>query len=171
MRHLILITSMKIKKIIECFYIYIWKHYNLLESFVFNKNIQFISDIWQHLYQMLKINIKLFITYHSEINEQTERVNAVIKYYFWAFVNYIQNDWIKWFSDAEFSVNNTPFSITLIFPFLTNSEQNPHLRFKFSELLSVKLTAQVRIKLLNVKKFIKKMKKLTEHLQNKILIV
>ena len=44
---------------------------------------------------MLKINAKLFTTYHSEMNKQTERVNAVMEHYFWAFVNYMQDDWAK----------------------------------------------------------------------------
>ena len=132
---------------------------------MFNKDIQFISDIWQHLYQILKIDVKLFIIYHSEMDEQIERVNAVIKHYLWVFVNYMQNDWVKWFLDVEFSVNNAPFLITLASPFLANSRQNPCLRFELSEPLPVKLTTQARIKLLNIKKFIKKMKELTEHVR------
>ena len=95
MRHLIFIISMKIEEATECFYAHIWKHYSLSESLMFNKDTQFISDIWQHLYQMLKIDIKLFTVYHSETNEQTERVNIVMKHYFWAFVNYMQDDWAK----------------------------------------------------------------------------
>ena len=78
--------------------------------------------------------------YHFETDEQTERVNAVIKYYFWVFVNYIQNDWVKWLSDAEFSVNNAFFLITLASLFLANFRQNPHLKFKFPESLFIKLT-------------------------------
>ena len=76
----------------------------------------------------------------------------------------MQDDWVKWFSDTEFSVNNAFFLITLVSPFLANFRQNPHLGFKFSESLPAELTAQIRIKLLNVKEFIKKMKELTEHL-------
>ena len=87
-RHLIPIISMKIKEAIECYY-------NLSESLVSDKSMQFTFNIWQHLYQMLKINIKLFIMYHSEMNKQTERVNAVMKHYFQAFVNYMQDDWVK----------------------------------------------------------------------------
>ena len=83
----------------------------------------------------------------------------------------MQNDWAKWLSDAEFSANNTPFSTTLASPFLTNFRQNPHLGFKPSESLPAELTAQARIKLLNVEKFIKKMKELTKHLQNEMLII
>ena len=132
---------MKIEEITECFYIHVWKHYDLSESFMFNKDTQFTFNIWQHLYQMLKINVKLFIIYHFKMNEQTERVNTVMKHYFWAFVNYMQNDWAKWLSDAEFSANNTLFLITLTSPFLTNFRQNPHLKFKSSEPLPAELTA------------------------------
>ena len=82
----------------------------------------------------------------------------------------MQNDWVKWLSGAEFSVNNAFFSITLASPFLANSGQNSCLEFKPSEPLPAELTAQVRIKLLNVKEFTKKMKEFTEHLQNEILI-
>ena len=82
----------------------------------------------------------------------------------------MQDDWAKWLSGAEFSVNNALFLITLASPFLANSRQNPCLGFEPSESLPVELTAQARIKLLNVEEFIKKMKELTEHLQNEMLI-
>ena len=170
MRHLILIISMKIEEATECFYAHVWKHHDLPKFLMSDKGTQFISDIWQHLYQMLKIDVKLFTVYHSEMNEQTEKVNTIMKHYFWAFVNYMQNDWIKWLSGAEFSVNNAPSSITLAFPFLTNFRQNPHLEFKPSKSLPAELTAQIKIKLLNVKEFTKKMKELMKHLQNEMLI-
>ena len=164
MRHLVPIILMKIEETTECFYVYVWKHHDLSESLVFNKNTQFTSDIWQHLYQILKIDAKLFTVYHFKINEQTERINTVIKHYLWAFINYMQNDWAKWLSDAEFSVNNAPFSITLASLFLANFRQNSCLKFKSPESLPVELTAQVRIKLLNIEKFTKKMKKFIKHL-------
>ena len=113
---------------------------------------------------MLKIDAKLSTTYYSETDEQTERVNAVMKHYLQAFVNYMQDDWAKWLSGAEFSVNNALFSITLASSFLANFGQNPCLGFKPPESLPVELTAQARIKLLNVKEFTKKMKELMKHL-------
>ena len=82
----------------------------------------------------------------------------------------MQDDWVKWLLGAEFSVNNAPSLITLTSPFLVNSRQNPCLEFKPPELLPAELTVQARIKLLNVEEFTKKMKKLTEHLQNEMLI-
>ncbi len=120
--------------------------------------------------KMLKINIKLSTTYHSEIDDQIEKVNAVMKHYLWVFVNYMQNDWAKWLSEVKFIVNNTSLLITLASFFLINLSQNSRLDFEFSESLLKNLTSQAWDKLFNVKEFIKKMKKLTEHLRNEMLI-
>ena len=73
---------MKIEETTEYFYAHVWKHHNLPESLMSDRGTQFTSDIWQHLCQMLKINAKLSIMYHFKTDEQTERVNAVIKHYF-----------------------------------------------------------------------------------------
>ena len=119
---------------------------------------------------MLKIDIKLFIAYHFEIDNQTERVNVVMKHYFRVFVNYMQNDWVKRLSSAEFAINNVSFSITLAFFFLINFEQNFRLRFESFEFLCAKFSTQSRVKLINIEKFIKKMKELIEHLRDEMLI-
>ena len=73
-------------------------------------------------------------------------------------------------TSAEFTANNTPSVITLTSPFLVNSGQNPHLRFKPSESLVTDLTVQQQIKLLDIENFTKKMKDLTEHLRVEMLI-
>ena len=119
---------------------------------------------------MLRIDAKYFTAYHSETDGQTEHPNAIMKHYLQAFVNYMQDDWAKWISDAEFTVNNASSVITLASSFLVNSDQNPHLRFKSLESLVTDLTVQQWIKLLDIKNFTKKMKDLTEHLRVKILI-
>ncbi len=118
----------------------------------------------------MKINIKLSTTYHSEIDDQIEKVNAVMKHYLRVFVNYMQNDWAKWLSEVKFIVNNTSLLITLASFFLINLSQNSRLDFEFSESLLKNLTSQAWDKLFNVKEFIKKMKKLTEHLRDEMLI-
>jgi len=170
MRHLILITSMKVEEVINCFYAHVWKHYDLLEFFMSDRDTQFIFDVWKHMCKMLKINAKLSTTYHSEINDQIERINDVIKHYLRVFVNYMQNDWVKWLLKVEFIINNASSSITLASFFLINSSQNSCLNFKFSEFLLKNLMSQVWDKLINVKEFIKRMKKLTEHLCDEMFI-
>ena len=119
---------------------------------------------------MLRIDVKYFTAYHPETDEQMERPNAIMEHYLQAFVNYIQDDWAKWIPGAEFTVNNALSAITLTSPFLVNSGQNPHLRFKPSEPLVTDLTVQQQIKLLDIENFTKKMEDLTEHLRVEMLI-
>ena len=119
---------------------------------------------------MLRIDVKYFTAYHSETDEQMKHFNAIMKHYLQAFINYMQDDWAKWISGAEFAANNVLSAITLISSFLVNFSQNPCLRFKPSESLATDLTAQQQIKLLNIKNFTKKMKDLTEHLRVEMLI-
>ena len=119
---------------------------------------------------MLRINAKYFTAYHSETDKQTEHLNAIMKHYLQAFVNYMQDDWAKWIPGAEFVINNALSAITLTSSFLVNSGQNPHLRFESSEPLVTDLTVQQQIKLLDIENFTKKIKDLTEHLRVEMLI-
>ncbi len=135
MKHLILITFMKVEEVINCFYAHVWKHHDLLKFFMSDRDIQFIFNVWKHMCKMLKIDTKLSTAYHSEINNQIEKVNAVIEHYFQVFVNYMQNDWAKWLSEVKFIVNNASSLITLASLFLINLSQNSRLDFKFSEFL------------------------------------
>jgi len=41
---------------------------------------------------MLKIDAKLSMMYHFKIDDQIEKVNAVMKHYLQVFINYMQND-------------------------------------------------------------------------------
>ncbi len=140
-KHLILITFMKVEEVINCFYAYVWKHHDLLKFFMFDQDIQFIFNIWKHICKMLKINVKLSMMYHFKINDQIKKVNAVIKHYVWVFINYMQNDWAKWLSEVKFIINNTSSLITLTLFFLINLSQNSRLNFKSSESLLKNLTS------------------------------
>jgi len=170
MRHLVLIISMKVEEAINSFYAHVWKHHDLLKFFVSDQDTQFVFNVWKHICKMLKINIKLFTIYHLEINDQIKRFNAVMKHYLQVYVNYMQDDWAKWLFKVEFAINNTFSLITLAFFFLINTSQNSCLDFELFKSLSENLMSQAWNKLINVKKFIKKMRELTDHLHDKMLI-
>ncbi len=51
-----------------------WTH-NLLSFIVSDRSLQFISILWKFLCKRLSIFLWLFIVYHSQINNQSERVN------------------------------------------------------------------------------------------------
>ena len=170
MRHLIFIVIMKAKEIVQAFYVNVWKYHDLSKIFTFDRDTQFIFDIFKHFCQMLKIDARFFIAYYFEIDEQTKRFNAVVKHYFRIFCNYMQNDWIKWLSDAKFLVNNVSFVSTLVSFFLINCEQNFRLNFELFVFLSVDLIAQFRAQLIDVENFVKKMKKFIERFRDEMLV-
>ena len=170
MKHLILIVIMKAKEAAQVFYVNVWKYHDLSEFLTFDRDIQFIFDVFKHLCQMLKIDVRLSIAYHPETDEQTKRFNAVVKHYLRAFCNYMQNDWTKWLFDAKFFVNNASFVNTLASPFLANYEQNFRLNFEFLVSLSIDLIAQSRAQLIDVENFVKKMKELIERLRDEMLV-
>ncbi len=74
-RYLVFITFMKVEEVINCFYAHVWKHHDLLEFFMSDRDTQFIFNVWKHMCKMLKINIKLSTIYNSEINDQIKRVS------------------------------------------------------------------------------------------------
>jgi hypothetical protein len=80
------------------------------EKFVFivtNRESFFIFKILSFLCYHLWIRLRYNIVYHSQTNEQIERQNQIFESYLKSYVNYQQNDWIKWFNIAEYAYNNS----------------------------------------------------------------
>jgi hypothetical protein len=84
------------------------------ERFVFivtNREFFFIFKFWSFLCYHLWIRLRYNIVYHSQTNEQIERQNQTFESYLRSYVNYQQNDWIKWLSIAEYAYNNNLNSV------------------------------------------------------------
>ena len=171
MKHLIFTVIIKAEKVVQVFYVNVWKYHDLSKFLTFDRDTQFIFDVFKHFCQMLKIDARLFIAYHFEIDKQTKRFNVVVKHYFRIFCNYMQNDWTKWFFDAKFFVNNISFINILISFFLINCEQNSRLNFEFFVFFSIDLIVQSRAQLIDVENFVKKMKEFIERLRDEMFVV
>jgi hypothetical protein len=93
MRHFVLISMMKVNEVANSFYQNVWKLHDLLDVLISNRDAQFIFDFWKLMCKRLKIDVKLFIEYHSKIDDQIEKVNVIMKHYLRAYINYMQDDW------------------------------------------------------------------------------
>ncbi len=116
----------------ETIWIMLWNVYrlhDLLSSIVLNRNFQFISTMWKNLCKRLRITASLFTVYHSEIDDQTERVNQDVERELRIYCNYMQNNWAKWISMIEFSDNVNTFSIISMISFYFNKEFYPRMSF------------------------------------------
>ena len=69
---------------------------------------------------MLGIEMKLQISYHQQMDGQTERINQELEQYLWFFVDHRQKDWPEWLASAEFAINNKTHSTTKVSPFMAN---------------------------------------------------
>ncbi len=107
----------------------VYRLHDLLSSIVSDRNFQFISTMWKSLCKRLRITASLFTAYHSEINNQTERVNQDIECELRIYCNYMQNDWAKWISMIKFNDNVNTFSIISMISFYFNKEFHSWMSF------------------------------------------
>ncbi len=105
-----------------------WTH-NLSSFIVFDWDSQFIFILWKFLCKRLSISLRLFIVYHSQIDDQSERVNQNVEWYLRFFCLYMQNDWFKWLLMIEFVDNNILSSVIFLTLFFMNKSFHPHMSF------------------------------------------
>ncbi len=116
----------------EMIWIMLWNVYwlhDLLSFIVSNRDSQFILTMWQSLCKWLRITTSLSTLYHSEIDDQSKRVNQDVERELRIYCNYMQNDWAKWLSMMKFSENFNIFLIISMISFYFNKEF--HFRMNF----------------------------------------
>ncbi len=106
-----------------------WIH-DLLDFIISNRSSQFTFILWKFLCKRLSINLWLFTVYHSQIDDQSERVNQNIERYLRFFCLYIQNDWAKLLLMIEFVNNNALFSVIFSTSFFLNKDFHSHMSFE-----------------------------------------
>jgi len=109
--------------------IWVFRTHELSRSIVFDRNSQFISIVWKSLCLRLDIKMKLFIDYHSQIDDQTKRANQNVKRYLRSYCSYMQDDWFVWLSMTEFVDNNAISSSIEQSAFFLNKNFHSHMSF------------------------------------------
>ncbi len=107
--------------------------YELFAIMIKNRNIQFVVEFWKRICKKYEINIKFSSTHHLETDEQIKNVNKIMKNHLLAYVTYAENDWINYFSNAEFAINNHTNVFIDIISFFANHEYYFRTEAKFFE--------------------------------------
>jgi len=68
----------------------VWKLHGLLESIILDRGLQFVAGIMRELNRMLGIKSKLSMVFHSQTNEQMEKVNQELEQYLRMFIDHRQ---------------------------------------------------------------------------------
>ena len=103
----------------------VFRHHGLPDDIISDRGPQFISKFWKHLMEALKVSCKLSSSYHPQTDGQTERTNQTLEQYLRCFVNYQQDDWVKFLYFAEFAYNNKIHSSMRYTPFFANTGYHP----------------------------------------------
>jgi hypothetical protein len=115
---------------------------------------------------MLKINVKLSTTFHSETNEQSEIANQEMKKYLRSYCNYQQNDWFTWLFMTEFASNAAILIFTELFAFMTNYEFESRMSF---DSISNEEFVKERIQDKKASNIIDKMKNIWNFIKQKLI--
>jgi hypothetical protein len=101
----------------------------ILTTMISNRDSQFNFLVWDTICEMLRIKTKLFIAFHSKIDEQSEIFNQKMKRYLRVYVNHQQDDWADWLSMTKYAFNAFISIITQMSSFLANYEFESRMSF------------------------------------------
>jgi transposase InsO family protein len=105
-------TSLLSLGLVEIYKKEIWQIHGILRRIIRDRGPQFASKFMKELCNALEIERNLFMAYHPQTDGQTERINQEIKTYLQSFINYRQNDWVKWLLMAKFHYNDKTHLVT-----------------------------------------------------------
>jgi len=99
---------------------------------------------------MLRIETKLLMLFHLQIDEQTEQMNQELEQYLRLFVDHRQKDWLEYLVSAKFIVNNKVYLVTKVFLFMVS----------YGRELRIETDIRRKGKIEKMMKFIERMKKI-----------
>jgi hypothetical protein len=124
------ITTLSAAGMAKLYVQHIWKHHRLPRKALSDRGPQFVLEFMKELYRLLGIKLAATTAYHSQGDEQTEKVNQYLEQYLCLFINQRQDDWVRLLPFAEFQYNNYIHSTTQQPPFLLDTSQTSHMGFK-----------------------------------------
>ena len=104
---------------------HVWKLHSLPESIILDREIQFAVEIIRELNELLEIQTKLSIAYHSQIDGQMEKINQELEQYLRVFINYKQKQQLDQLETTKFVYNNKIHLATKVSSPKANYSQDP----------------------------------------------
>jgi hypothetical protein len=102
--------------------------HGLPRQLITDRDKLFISKFWTALMKQLDVKHKLSTSFHPETDGQTERTNQTMEQYLRCYINYQQDDWVKWLPMAQWAYNSATREGTSTTPFEANYGYNPTMR-------------------------------------------
>lgn len=85
----------------------VYKLHGLPLSLVSDRDRVFTSKLWQELFSLAGVQLRMSSSYHPQTDGQIERVNQCMETFLHCFVHACPTKWIQWLSLAEFWYNTS----------------------------------------------------------------
>ena len=103
--YLFIIKLIDVCSLADFMYHHIFLMFSWPEGIISDRGSVFISSYWFAVYEHIKVKRHLSITFHPQMNNQTEQQNSTLKQYLKCFCNWKQNDWAEFLTLTEFVYN------------------------------------------------------------------
>jgi hypothetical protein len=90
------------KVLVDRFLMYVVQAHGLPSSIILDRGSLFTSQFWKRVMEAMGTSRNLSIVFYPESDGQTERINAILEQYLWAYCNYQQNNWNQLLPMVEF---------------------------------------------------------------------
>lgn len=107
----------------------IYKLHGLPQTIVINRDVVFMTKLWQSLFDVQSVQLHHSTAYHPQFGGQTEAVNKCLEGYLRCICNDRPKDWIYWISLAGWWYNTTYHSSTKLTPFEILHGQKPQSKY------------------------------------------
>jgi hypothetical protein len=98
------------------------------ENLVSDRGSLFTSEFWSSFCWLLSVRRRLSTAYHPQTDGQTERQNQTLEYFLRSYINWQQDDWVRWLPIAQFTYNGSTHSTTGLPPAEALMGWRPDLR-------------------------------------------
>ena len=105
----------------------VWKHHGLPHSIISDRGLQFAAQVMQEINKALSITTKLSMSFHPQIDGQTEIVNKEVQKFLQIYCFKKQDQWANWLAIAQFSINSKKHALTKVAPFKATQSYVPQM--------------------------------------------
>jgi hypothetical protein len=101
------VDTIGLKELADRFLTQVVRTHGLPSSIVSDQGSQFTSTFLKRIMEAMGTSRNLSTVFHLDSDGQTERINAILEQYLWAYYNYQQNNWKQLLPMVEFCYNKS----------------------------------------------------------------
>lgn len=101
----------------KAFFNNVYRLHGLPESIISDRDRVFTAQLWQELFKLAGVTLRMSSSYHPQTDGQTERVNQCMETFLRCYVHACPSKWLDWLSLAEYWYNTSSHSALACSPF------------------------------------------------------